>query len=256
MFFYLSQFFGILMMPLTIVLILMILGIKYAQSKKGRAFSVSALILLFLLSNEFISNLSMSLWEPKFKSFDELPNYEYGVVLTGVTNLSKTTYDRTFFNKGADRATHAMQLYKLGKINKILITGGQGLNPTNTNTEALLLKNFMILSGVNETDILIEDQAKNTYQNAIFSRSILEAKQYNFNQPLLIITSAFHMKRSEGCFLKAGMKVDTFPVDYYSEDIRFNIQTLFYPQVNSIVIWNKLIKEWVGIAIYKLTGYM
>jgi uncharacterized SAM-binding protein YcdF (DUF218 family) len=256
MFFYLSQFFSILFMPLTIVLLLMGLSIFFPEPKRRKNFRIAAFVLLLFFSNEFLSNLAMTYWEPDFKSFEELPTYEYGVVLTGVTNLSKTAHDRTFFDKGADRVTHAMQLYKLGKVKKILITGGQGFDPTNDNTEALLLQNFLILSGVNEQDIILEDQAKNTYQNAIFSQKILQGLDYNFNQPLLIITSAFHMKRSQACFIKAGMNVHTFPVDYYSEDINFNIQTLMYPQAESLIIWNRLFKEWTGLVIYKVAGYI
>ena len=61
----------------------------------------------------------MLAWEPEFKGFNEVKNHEIGIVLTGVTNLSKTAYDRTFFNKGADRITHALQLYRERKIKKI-----------------------------------------------------------------------------------------------------------------------------------------
>ncbi len=114
----------------------------------------------------------------------------------------------------------------------------------------------MLVAGVDEKDILLEEQAKNTYQNAILSKKILEEQRFDFNQPILLITSAFHMKRSEGCFDKAGMIVDTFPVDYYSQDLRVNIQTLLFPKPFSIMIWNVLFKEWTGIIIYKVAGYI
>jgi uncharacterized SAM-binding protein YcdF (DUF218 family) len=198
----------------------------------------------------------MAAWEPDFKSFEELPTYEYGIVLTGVTNLNKTVYDRTFFNKGADRATHAMQLYKLGKIKKILVTGGQGFDPRNSNPEALLIQKFLVLSGVNENDIIVEDQAKNTYQNATFTKEVLNKIQFDFNQPVLIITSAFHMRRAEACFVKAGMKADTFPVDYYSSDPKINIQTLLYPDVQALMNWHILFKEWLGLVVYQMVGYI
>jgi uncharacterized SAM-binding protein YcdF (DUF218 family) len=256
MFFYLSQFLNILLMPLTIVLILLTLGIWYSKTKKGKIFKITGLVLLLIISNEFLGNLAMSLWEPNFKEFENLPSYEYGIVLSGVTNNNKTANDRTFFNKGADRATHALQLYKLGKVKKILITGGQGFDPINNYSEALLLKNFMTLGGVPEGDVIIEEAAKNTYQNAIFSKKILQDSEYDFQQPILLITSAFHMKRSEACFTKAGFKVSTFPVDYYGQDIRVNIQTLFYPNPFSITIWHVLIKEWSGLLIYKAAGYL
>lgn len=198
----------------------------------------------------------MLAWEPKYKAFEEVKNHEIGIVLTGVTNLGKTAYDRTFFQKGADRITHALQLYQMGKIKKILITGGQGLTPVNPNTEALLLKNFLMMAGMPESDIMIEDQAKNTRENALFTKVLLEEKGIDLNQEFILITSAFHMKRSKGCFDKVGLYTETFPVDYYSQDTKYDIPVLFYPDPYSIFIWHKLVKEWIGIVVYSVVGYM
>ncbi len=198
----------------------------------------------------------MDAWEPDFKDIETLPNYAVGIVLTGVTNLDKTTYDRTFFARGADRATHALQLYKLSKIKKILITGGQGLNPINPNTEAELLRDFLVIAGVDATDIMVENQAKNTYQNAVFAREKLDAHGYQINEKQLLITSAFHMYRSKGCFDKAGVQTDTYPVDYYAHDPKFDLPSLLYPNPDALSHWHKLFKEWIGIVTYKVVGYI
>lgn len=216
----------------------------------------TGIILLVFFTNPFLSNLALLAWEPEFKPFDEIENHEIGIVLTGVTNLSKTAYDRTFFNKGADRITHALQLYQMGKIKKILITGGQGLNPVNPQSEAELLQRFLIMTGMPEEDIWIEDQSKNTAQNAQFTKDFLEKKGINTNQEFILITSAFHMFRSKGCFDKVGLKTESFPTDYYSHDVKYDIPSLIFPDSNSIQYWTKLFKEWLGIIVYKLVGYM
>jgi uncharacterized SAM-binding protein YcdF (DUF218 family) len=197
----------------------------------------------------------MLAWEPEFKPFNEIKNHEIGIVLTGVTNLSKTAYDRTFFNKGADRITHALQLYQEGKIKKILITGGQGLNPVNPQSEAEVLQRFLLMTGVPAEDMMIEDQSKNTAQNAEFSKSFLEEKGISITQEFVLITSAFHMSRAKGCFDKVGLKTITFPTDYYSSDTKFDIPTLLFPDPYSIFMWHKLVKEWIGIAVYRIVGY-
>jgi len=198
----------------------------------------------------------MKAWEPDFKPFNEVKNHEIGIVLTGVTNLSKTANDRTFFNKGADRITHALQLYQEGKIKKILITGGQGLNPVNPQSEAEVLKRFLLMTGVPETDVMIEDQSKNTRENALFTKKFLEEKGIDTNQEFILVTSAFHMKRSKGCFDKVGLQTVTFPTDYYASDTKFDIPTLFFPDPYSIFMWHKLVKEWMGIGVYKMVGYL
>ena len=257
MFFYLSQFLSFLVMPLTMVLIFLILGLVWKKRSMARKFQITGIILLLFFSNQFLSNWAMYQWEDDIQAIATLPEHEIGIVLTGVTNLSRSVFDRTLFHKGADRATHAIQLYKMGKISKILITGGQGLNPTNPNTEAELLRDFMLIAGVASEDILIENEAKNTRQNALFTKDLLTELNTDFeNETFLLITSAFHMKRAKGCFDKVGIQVTGFPVDYYAEDIHFSIPNLLYPSPQSIMHWQKLFKEWIGLITYKLAGYI
>lgn len=256
MFFYLSQFLSFLAMPLTIVLILILSGTIFLKRKWGKKLLWTGIGLLLFFTNPFLSNLAMLAWEPDFKSFEEIENHEIGIVLTGVTNLSKTAYDRTFFNKGADRITHALQLYRMGKIKKLLITGGQGLNPVNPQSEAELLERFLLMAGVPHADILIEDQSKNTAQNAQFTKVFLEKKGVSTDQEFILITSAFHMYRAKACFDKVGLKTLTFPTDYYAHDVKYDLPSLLFPDPFSLEYWTKLFKEWIGIAMYKVAGYL
>src|SRR5690606_15922352 len=105
MFFYLSQFLSFLVMPLTLVILLFLSGMIFSHR---RVVLWLGFALLLFFSNLFLANYVMYLWEPEYKGIDDLPEFEIGIVLTGVTNLNKTAHDRTFFNKGADRATHAV----------------------------------------------------------------------------------------------------------------------------------------------------
>jgi uncharacterized SAM-binding protein YcdF (DUF218 family) len=231
-------------------------GMIYIKRKAGKKLMLSGLVLLLFFSNQFIANYAMYLWEPDFKNIATLPTFEVGIVLTGVTNLNKTAVDRTFFNKGADRATHAMQLYKMGKIKKILITGGQGIHPTNTNTEADLLADFMVTAGVLKKDILIENRAANTRQNAVFAKNTLVKEGFDPASKFLLITSAFHMKRSKKCFDHVGLNTEPFPADYYASDPNLTFKTLIQPSPKALLNWHILFKEWIGLVVYRLAGYI
>lgn len=237
-------------------MILIILGALKFKKKWGKRLLWIGIGILVFCTNPFIANQALLAWEPEYKEFDEINSYEIGIVLTGVTNLSKTAYDRTFFNKGADRITHALQLYRMSKIEKILITGGQGLNPVNPQSEAELLRRFLKMTGVPAEDILIEDKSKNTAQNAEFTKAFMESNGVNTNQDFLLITSAFHMYRAKGCFDKVGLNTETFPTDYYSYDTKYDIPALFFPSADALTYWHKLVKEWIGITVYKLVGYI
>ncbi|WP_316929323.1 YdcF family protein [Cyclobacterium qasimii] len=209
-------------------------------------------------SNSYLSNLIIYNWEPAPKDFSSLPTYELGVVLTGVTHIDKLPKDRTYFSRGADRATHTVQLYKMGKIKKILISGGLGFNPVHPLSEAESLRDFMIWAGVNEKDIIVETKAVNTHENALFSEKIITSGEIELDNPnqFLLITSAFHMKRAEACFNKVGLHPDTFPVDFYGKKPNANFKSIVQPGLQGIMVWHKLTKEWVGIMVYSLVGYI
>jgi uncharacterized SAM-binding protein YcdF (DUF218 family) len=256
MFFYFSQFLSFLAMPLTLILLVLVAAAIFSPKSKGKKILWTGILLLLLFSNPFLSNLALLAWEPPYKSFNEIPPTEIGVVLTGVTNLNKTASDRTFFGKGADRITQALQLYRMGKIKKILITGGQGLNPTNTYAEAELLKRFLIMTGMPETDILTEEKSVNTHENAVFTKEFLGKNGISTDQEFILITSAFHMPRSEKCFAKVGLKTIPFPVDYYSHDVKYDLPTLLYPRAEALNNWQILFKEFLGLLMYRVMGYI
>ena len=256
MFFYFSQFLSFLAMPFTLFILLLLAAFYFTPKSIGKKILGTGIVLLLLFSNPFLSNLALLAWEPPYRSFDEIPATEIGIVLTGVTNLNKTASDRTFFGKGADRITQALQLYRMGKIKKILITGGQGLNPTNSYSEAELLKRFLIMTGMPEADILIEEKSVNTRENALFTKEFLEKEGIATHQEFVLITSAFHMSRSKKCFDKVGLKTIPFPVDYYSHDLKYYLPSLIYPKAEALLDWQILFKEFLGLLMYRVVGYI
>ncbi|WP_316934195.1 YdcF family protein [Cyclobacterium amurskyense] len=245
-------------MPFSICLMLLLLGYIFNKKSWGKKLLLAGIVLLLFFSNSYLSNLLIYNWEPPTKDLSTLPVYELGIVLTGVTHIDKLPKDRTYFARGADRATHTVQLYKMGKIKKILISGGLGFNPVHPLSEAESLRDFMVWAGVDKSDIIVETKASNTRENAVFSEKIITSKEVGLIQSnqLLLITSAFHMKRATACFAKVGLHPDTFPVDFYGKIPRANLRSIIQPSIDSILIWHKLTKEWIGIAVYSLVGYI
>lgn len=195
----------------------------------------------------------MAWWEVDPILISSLKNHDLGIILTGVTK-DEDPRDRVHYMKGADRVLHPIQLYKLGKVKKILITGGSGLLlNTNNDIEAEKLKRTMLIAGIPDSAITIEPKSKNTYENAVNSKEIIEKKFPQ--QKYLLITSAFHMRRSTACFEKAGIPVTPFSVDFYSSSEDFKIDALI-PSVEALLAWHILFKEWFGIITYKIMGYI
>ncbi|GAB4337623.1 MAG: YdcF family protein [Flammeovirgaceae bacterium] len=194
-------------------------------------------------------------WEiPATPLKDLKQQYEIGIVLSGVMNVHKSPYDRFYTNKGADRVLHTAMLYQKGIIKKILVTGNYTKLDGDVRDEAASMKELLLLCGVPDSVIIMEKKAKNTRENALYSAEII---QKNFpNAKILLITSAFHMRRSVACFEKVGLKVEPFSTDFYSIDLEINPMTIFVPSENSFMAFNKLVHEITGYLVYKLMGYV
>ncbi len=177
-----------------------------------------------------------------------------GVVFTGITKGSKVPDDRVYFKSDADRITHTLQLYNEGKIKHILISGGLGFQQRSSSVAAERLRSFLLMAGVPNTDITVEPDAANTYENAVNSAKIL--KEDFPHQKYLLITSAFHMKRSLLCMEAQGISIDTFPAGFRTDRPTPKLDDLFIPRAEAIGRWEVIFKELAGLATYRLMGYL
>ncbi|AKD03866.1 YdcF family protein [Pontibacter korlensis] len=253
MFFILSKTLDFLLLPLVWVLLLLFLSLFLRSAKWRRISLISALVLLLFFSNPFFSNLAWRAWEAEPVPVSEVEEYDVAVVLTGVTSFKPDITDRVHTNKGADRFLHTLQLYRLGKVDKILITGGKGFLMDDMVPEAEQLKRILLMAGMPEEDIVVESGAVNTRENAQFAAEVL--RQHPEWQKVLLVTSAFHMRRSEGCFEKAGVSFDSYPTDFYSSEPVLTPDHTVVPSAVAFEGWHHLIHEIAGYVVYKVLGY-
>ena len=101
--------------------------------------------------------------------------------------------------------------------------------------------------------ILIENKSRNTHENAKFTAKLL--KQHPELENNVLITSAFHMRRSQACFQKAGLNPAIFPADFYSSDRYYTPDELVIPQEQALNEWSLLLHEIIGFLTYKFMGY-
>lgn len=145
----------------------------------------------------------------------------------------------------ANRLLTSAQLYQKLHI-PIILSGGKVL--ATTGCEAEISKVILIGLGVPEEKIIIEDKSLNTTENAMYSKVLLE--KYGFKQPVLV-TSAFHMKRSVLQFEKTQVTVLPYPTDYQT-----NIENSFqphqlWPSATALLDTSLALKEYVGILAVK-----
>jgi uncharacterized SAM-binding protein YcdF (DUF218 family) len=255
MFFILSKTIDFLAMPFTWIVVIIIAAALTGNNRWKQRLLWTALGLLLFFSNSFLANEAMDAWEISTIAYDKLPPHKLGIVLTGSTIPSRYPEDRVYFARGADRVTHTVQLFKLGKIKIILVSGGSGRIVTEEEPEANKFKKAMVMMGVPDSVIMLENETRNTFESAVAVKPMLDSLHLT-GRDCLLITSAFHMRRSLACYHKAGLDIEPFTTDFYSNPRSFYPDNLLIPKLDAFLIWQKLVKEWVGMLAYKVAGYI
>jgi uncharacterized SAM-binding protein YcdF (DUF218 family) len=94
--------------------------------------------------------------------------------------------------------------------------------------------------------IVLEDQSRNTYENAVFTAQLAGINKHN---RWLLVTSAWHMPRAMATFEKAGWNVTAYPVDFRTGN---NTPLTRYSLVMGADHWQLVLRETIGLAAYRL----
>ncbi len=255
MFFIVSKLLGYSLSPVLWVFVLLLIGLFSKQIKRRKIALLSSIVILYIFSNSFIVGHIIKAWVVDGKSYAEIDaSYDVGIVLGGTTISYESSIDRKIFHGNIDRLLQAVELYKKGRIKKIMITGGSGNLIYREVNESALMKEFLDIIDIPDEDIIIEPSADNTHENAAFCKKILDENAYG--QKALLITSSLHMRRAIACFRKEGFEVSPFSTNLISHDIRWNVEYLFLPDVINFKIWEAMMHEIIGYAAYRMAGYV
>ena len=248
-FFIFSKILSFAVDPFFWIIILLLLALLAKKKYKRPRYLVSALILTFVFSNSPIYKITFDYW--KIKQDITYQKFDAGILLGGMISLSSSD-ENILFNEYNDRLLNTLELFHKGIIKKIIITGASGSLSSDLK-EADIIKSFLIRIGVPKEKIIVENQSKNTHENAIYTELTckeLEMDKYSF----LLITSDYHMRRSLSCFKKTGLNITPFVKE--SDEFHFDLESLIVPQTNVLFKWKVLFHEIVGYFMYKLMGYV
>ena len=158
----------------------------------------------------------------------------------------------------AERVTKGLELIRKYPDKPFIFSGFSGkVNPRGM-SEADAFKQLIQEQGLADstnTTAFYENQSRNTYENAIYSKKIMDTihqqSKDEQSKPWLLVTSASHMYRSVKIFEKQGIPVIAVPVDYQTAK---TLQWREFDLTEGAFLWNKLLHEYIGIAVYQLTG--
>ncbi|MCF8234348.1 MAG: YdcF family protein [Bacteroidales bacterium] len=243
------------MSPFLWILVLLIFALITRKIRRQKRLLFISLILLYFFSNSFIVMETIRLWEvPVTKTGDIENRYDVGIVLGGGMISYDEEKDRRTYRNNIDRLLQAIELYKRGHIEKLMLSGGSGNIVFRDMLESSMLKEFLVNIGIPEQDIIIDSLSENTYENAVFSAELLK-REYPEGK-FLLITSAIHMPRAAACFEKQGISTEPYSTNAYAGPRRYHFAHLFVPSIINFVLWDRLIHESLGYVAYWTMGYI
>ena len=232
-------------MPIATLVVLLFLCIYF--NKKKVAYLI--LIVFYTISTPFFSDYFIKLVEGDSipSQIESINQVDAIVVLSGMLRIEEfgDTYKVEWLD--ADRFFGGISLYKARKSNKIIFTGGKAPFNRTKLSEGAILKEYAISYGVNAEDILVTKDVLNTFEE---SRAVSEVLDQNKN--IILVTSAFHMKRAKTLFEQRGFNVTAYKVDYKSpQKIKFNLINVL-PSAHSLSKTELGLRELLGRFYYSL----
>jgi uncharacterized SAM-binding protein YcdF (DUF218 family) len=211
-----------------------------------------ALVGLYLFSIAPIADLLLLPLELPFEQQTAPEAFDAIVVLSGMVDLQRSHAGRIELNSSSDRIIAGILLAKDYPDALLILSGGSGNLFDQSNSEANLMKSLALRFGISEARIRVDLHSRNTYENAVASKTILATANIS---SFVLVTSASHMKRALGCFRKVALNPIPYAVDFRNHLGQYGLFS-FLPQAGSLRESTAAIHEYVGIITYKLRGYL
>ncbi len=261
MFFFLSKILDILLSPLTWALALAALAVPWRRRALGkrrvlarkRIFAILALVVLWAFSIEPTADFLWGGLEASAKNtMDPRVTYDAVVLLGGVVEeRAVDEYGQPAFNDNSERLTQVFELLKAGRARYVILSGASAPGVRPEAGEPAVERAALVRWGIEPERILVEDRSRNTRENAVYTAEIVRARGLS---KLLVVTSAFHMARATGCFVKVGLDADYYPVDYRGTAHTWHPMS-FAPRAKSLDTSVNALRERTGRVVYRLRGY-
>ena len=244
----LSKLLPLALLPLGFSLILLVVGLVF----RWRWPVVNAALLLWVFS---LGLVSQSLWRwleaPwERRSALEAPQADAIVVLSGVRHPAPGAARLSEWHD-PDRFLAGLDLFRAGKAPRLLFTGGASpFRPGQPPEGQRYLQEARQL-GIPAAAMASTPPVLNTADEAVAIRRLLPARQSR----VLLVTSAFHMRRAQRLFERQGLQVLPFPVDFQARGRwagpLWRDPTQWLPSAGALDNSSRAMRELLGRLVYR-----
>ena len=262
MYIFLSKFLPLLVYPLGLATLLLLLGLFIRHRRWQIGMLTLAFLVLYLGGNGWVAHWLAKSLEWRYLPSAEIPQADVIVVLAGDERAEQYPRQTPEVGEAGDRIIYAAWLYQQGAAPVILFSGGSikwlSVGSSPKDTAAYLLE----MMRVPHSAVWYETKSRNTYESAVACRKLLDEKGIS---RVILVTSAAHMPRSVALFERQGIEVIPAPTDYtVTQSVpqhKFagrlpSLVISLLPSAEYLRINTIMLKEYFGIVIYKLRGWM
>ena len=213
-------------------------------------------LLLLLTATPVLSLLYIALLETQYPSFQPTSTSKFDAVVVlagGIFQKGSLRPADEVSDASRQRTGCGADLWQQNLAPKLLLTGGDATVFRTGLLESHEMKRWALRLGVPESAILIEEQSRTTYENAVQTKAILGSGR------IILVTAAYHLPRAVRLFEKQGFVVTPFPCGYESQHTpqqAWEQATAFdfIPTARSLLITTQAIDEVFGILVYRIAG--
>jgi uncharacterized SAM-binding protein YcdF (DUF218 family) len=244
---------GPLCFPLSICLILLVLGLIFLwfsrRQRTGKVLVTIGVMLLALLSYSAFSDRLLRPLEyryPPVLNPAGLSDVKWVVVLGGGHNSDpRLPVTSQIDESAAVRLVEGIRLHNMLPESKLVLSGGTVFDPV---PHARIMADAAAAIGVDSQEIVLQTRSRDTKDEARFIQDIVG------NEKFILVTSASHMPRSMAMFKKLGMDPVPAPTDHWVKERQALSPSMFFPWSGNLEKAERAVYEYLGLMWAKIRG--
>jgi len=246
--YFLGKFLPVFVLPLGVSLILLVWGV----ARHRRRLAWAGILVLVVSSNSFVGRYLIRATEDwaERRPVAAVTNADAVVVLSAGRTVAPGPERASEWND-ANRFFGGVDLMLAGKAPLLVFTGAATHSPAGGGREGALLAEQAMALGVSAEHIAVTGLVRNTADEAREVAGLLRTRHAGAPR-ILLVTSAFHMRRARLLFEQQGMLVDPFPVSFWSSEGGAVTPLSFLPSVSALGETQMALREFYGRAFYWL----
>jgi uncharacterized SAM-binding protein YcdF (DUF218 family) len=208
----------------------------------------AALVLLYLQSASVtVDAFTAPLERYPPLALDRLPAADAIVVLAGGRYWHAPEYGHDSASGAAlERLQYAADLERVSGL-PVVISGGS--QPGETGAEATIMADVLRGTFGIETEVVTETRSRNTAENALYTKELLDVHGW---RRVLLVTHAYHMRRSVAMFQQAGVEVVPAPLRFDTLPVGPMTLEDWLPSVHAMRQFRDACHEYVGMLWYRV----